>query len=178
MQVVHGDEQRGIKDPSPAQINEKRPSEIFSITFVGHSSQSSVSPAFNGVQGLKSTNSIRLFSKPHMCKGSIQIEFCYIAQCAQSHVIDTRAKSNSRSREFGSFLDGTGTGTGKIWSRKKVQEPVPQKFGPGKRYRRKLGPIPENLVPEKFGPRKSTGTGKILVRGFGAKSKHCAKSLF
>ena len=50
MLVVLGYRQRGIKDPSLAPINEKRPYEIFSITFVGHSSQSSVSPAFNGVQ--------------------------------------------------------------------------------------------------------------------------------
>ena len=34
----------------------------------------------------------------------------------------------SRSREFCSFLDGTGTGTGKKWSRKKVLVPVPEKI--------------------------------------------------
>ena len=39
----------------------------------------------------------------------------------------------SRSREFSLFLDGTGTG--KNWSRKKVPVPVPEKFGPGKKYR-------------------------------------------
>ena len=63
----------------------------------------------------------------------------------------------SRSREFSLILDGTGTGTGKNWSRKKV--PVPEKIGPGKkyrsRYRKKL--VPEKVpvpVPEKFGPGK------------------------
>ena len=55
----------------------------------------------------------------------------------------------SRSREFCSFLDGTGTG--KIWSRKKVPVPVPKKFGPGKKYRSRYR---KKLVPE-----KSTGTG-------------------
>ena len=33
----------------------------------------------------------------------------------------------SRSREFSLFLDGTGTGTGKNWSRKKVPVTVPEK---------------------------------------------------
>ena len=37
----------------------------------------------------------------------------------------------SRSREFSLFLDGTGTGTGKNWSRKKVLVPVSEKIGPG-----------------------------------------------
>ena len=57
----------------------------------------------------------------------------------------------SRSREFSLFLDGTGIGTGKIWSRKKVPVPVPEKFGPGKKYRSRYR---KKLVPE-----KSTGTG-------------------
>merc|ERR1712218_267350 len=57
----------------------------------------------------------------------------------------------SRSREFCTFLDGTGTGTGKNWSRKKVPVTVPEKFGPGKKYRYRFR---KNLVPE-----KSTGTG-------------------
>ena len=37
----------------------------------------------------------------------------------------------SRSREFSLFLDGTGTGTEKNWSRKKVPVPVSEKIGPG-----------------------------------------------
>ena len=41
----------------------------------------------------------------------------------------------SRSREFSLFLDGTGTGTGKNWSRKKVPVLVPEKIGPEKNYR-------------------------------------------
>ena len=45
----------------------------------------------------------------------------------------------------------TGSGTEKIWSRKKVPVPVPEKIGPGKKYRYRYR---KNLVPE-----KSTGTG-------------------
>ena len=65
----------------------------------------------------------------------------------------------SRSREFSLFLDGTGTGTGKKWSRKKVPVPVSEKFGPRKkyrsRYRKKLVPEKEPVpVPEKIGPGK------------------------
>ena len=54
-----------------------------------------------------------------------------------------------------------GTGIGKIWYRKKVSEPVSEKFGTRKksqnRYRKNLvlkkvpEPISENLVPESFG---------------------------
>ena len=52
----------------------------------------------------------------------------------------------------------TGTGTEKIWSRKKVPVPVPKKFGPGKKYRYRYR---KNLVPEKStGP----GTGKNWSR--------------
>ena len=55
----------------------------------------------------------------------------------------------SRSREFSLFLDGTGTGTGKNWSRKKV--PVPEKFGPGRKYR--------SWYRKKLVLEKSTGPG-------------------
>ena len=57
----------------------------------------------------------------------------------------------SPSREFSLFWDGTGTGIGKNWSRKKVPVPVLEKFGPGKKYRFRYR---KKLVPE-----KSTGTG-------------------
>ena len=53
----------------------------------------------------------------------------------------------SRSREFSLFLDGTGTGTGKIWSRKNL---VPEKStgtGIGKNWSWKKVPVP---VPEKI----------------------------
>merc|ERR1712218_121777 len=43
----------------------------------------------------------------------------------------------SRSREFCSFLDGTGIG--KNWSRKKIPVPVPEKIGPEKKYRSRTG---------------------------------------
>ena len=58
----------------------------------------------------------------------------------------------SRFREFSLFLDGTGTG--KNWSQKKVPVPVPEKIGPGKKYRSRYR---KKLVPEQStGP----GTGK------------------
>ena len=71
----------------------------------------------------------------------------------------------SRSQEFSLFLDGTGTGTGKNWSRKKStgtgpgKKLVPEKStgtGPRKKWSWKKVPV---QVPEKIGPEKSTGTG-------------------
>ena len=59
----------------------------------------------------------------------------------------------SRSWEFCSFLDGTGTG--QIWSQKKAPESVPDKFDPrkntgtGKNWSQKKVPV---AVPEKFDP--------------------------
>ena len=46
-----------------------------------------------------------------------------------------------------------GTGIGKIWYRKKVPEPVSEKFGTGKKYRYRYR---KYLVPE-----KSIGTGIV-----------------
>ena len=64
----------------------------------------------------------------------------------------------SRSRDFSLFLDGTGPGTGKHWSREKVPVPVPKKIGPEKKYRSRYR---KKLVPEKStGP----GTGKKWSR--------------
>lgn len=67
--------------------------------------------------------------------------------------------------EFCSFLDGTGTGK---FGPKKIPEPVPDKFGPRKkyRYRKKLVPkkstgssTGKNMVPEKvLVPEKILGT--------------------
>ena len=87
----------------------------------------------------------------------------------------------------------TGTGTGTIWSQKKVPVSVPEKFGTGTgtfpgicyRYRK----IPRNFplfgfvrvsVPEKNGPKNSTGTGSRKIwswkestgNGTGKKSGH------
>ena len=76
----------------------------------------------------------------------------------------------SRSREFSLFLDGTGTSTGKKWSRKKVPVPVPEKklvpeksTGTGKIWSRKKVPVP---VPENLVPEKSTGTGTRKNSGY------------
>ena len=44
------------------------------------------------------------------------------------------------------FFGGIGTGIGKNWYRKKVSEPVSEKFGTGKKYRNRYR---KNLVPEK-----------------------------
>ena len=49
------------------------------------------------------------------------------------------------------FFGGIGTGIGKYWYRKKVSEPVSEKFGTGKKSRNRYR---KNLVPE-----KSTGIG-------------------
>ena len=51
-----------------------------------------------------------------------------------------------------------GTGIGKIWYRKKVPEPVSEKFGTGKRSRNRYR---KKLVPEKG---LGTGIGKIWYR--------------
>merc|ERR1719295_571133 len=56
------------------------------------------------------------------------------------------------------FSGGLGTGIGKIWYRKKVSEPVSEKFGTGKKYRNRYR---KNLVPEKS---LGTGIGKIWYR--------------
>merc|ERR1712218_623980 len=45
------------------------------------------------------------------------------------------------------FFGGIGTGIGKIWYRKKVPEPVSEKFGTGKRSRNRYR---KNLVPEQI----------------------------
>merc|ERR1712218_60093 len=45
------------------------------------------------------------------------------------------------------FFGGIGTGIGKIWYRKKVSEPVSEKFGTGKRSRNRYR---KNLVPEQI----------------------------
>jgi len=50
-----------------------------------------------------------------------------------------------RNREFFIFSGGIGTGIGKIWYRKKVSEPVSEKFGTGKSTGIGIG---KNLVPE------------------------------
>ena len=44
------------------------------------------------------------------------------------------------------FFGGIGTGIGKYWYRKKVSEPVSEKFGTGKKSRNRYR---KNLVPEK-----------------------------
>ena len=44
------------------------------------------------------------------------------------------------------FFGGIGTGIGKNWYRKKVSEPVSEKFGTGKKSRNRYR---KNLVPEK-----------------------------
>merc|ERR1712051_778429 len=49
------------------------------------------------------------------------------------------------------FFGGIGTGIGKYWYRKKVSEPVSEKFGTGKKSRNRDR---KNLVPE-----KGTGIG-------------------
>ena len=53
------------------------------------------------------------------------------------------------------FFGGIGTGIGKYWCRKKVSEPVSEKFGTGKKYRYRYRKylvsekiIGKNLVPE------------------------------
>ena len=60
-----------------------------------------------------------------------------------------------RYREFFIFVGGIGTGIGKNWYRKKVSEPVSEKFGTGKKYRYRYRKylvsekiIGKNLVPE------------------------------
>ena len=68
-----------------------------------------------------------------------------------------------RYREFpvpGIFhlFGGIGTGIGKKWYRKKVSEPVSEKFGTGKKSRNRYR---KNLVPEKG---LGTGIGKIWYR--------------
>ena len=57
------------------------------------------------------------------------------------------------------FFGGIGTGIGKYWYRKKVSEPVSEKFGTGKKSRNRYR---KNLVPEKVpvSVSKIFGTGK------------------
>ena len=51
-----------------------------------------------------------------------------------------------------------GTGIGKIWYRKKVSDPVSEKFSSGKKYQKRYQ---KNLVPEKS---TGIGIGKIWYR--------------
>ena len=75
----------------------------------------------------------------------------------------------SRSRDFSLFLDGTGPGTGKHWSREKV--PVPKKLvpkkstgpGTGKNWSRKKVPVP---VPEKNSGYRHTLVGPLSKEEF------------
>ena len=71
----------------------------------------------------------------------------------------TQSLTYRRYREFpvpgiSHFVGGIGTGIGTNWYRKKVSEPVSEKFGPEKVPE----PVSENLVPEKS---LGTGIGKI-----------------
>ena len=63
-----------------------------------------------------------------------------------------------------SFFGGIGTGIGKYWYRKKVSEPVSEKFGTEKSLGTGIGKIwyrkkVSEPVSEKFGTEKSTGIG-------------------
>ena len=51
-----------------------------------------------------------------------------------------------RNRELFIFSGGIGNGIEKMWFRKKVSEPIPVKFGTGKKSRNRYR---KNLVPEK-----------------------------
>ena len=62
------------------------------------------------------------------------------------------------------FFGGIGTGIGKNWYRKKVSEPVSEKFGTEKSLGTGIGKIwyrkkVSEPVSEKFGTEKSTGIG-------------------